>query len=84
VQALQRGYEKAMTMELKHMRDKKHIFKKVKTGPGGGSGSSKGTGSGSSSKAGSSGGSKGGKEAAPAAAGKPSMLSFAEDEEEEG
>jgi hypothetical protein len=77
VQALQRGYEKAMTMELKHMRDKKHILKKVKTGPGSGS-SSKGAGT--SSKAGSS--SKGGKEAAPAAAGKPSMLSFAEEEEE--
>jgi len=29
-QALQRGYEKALAMELKHVREKKHIFKKAR------------------------------------------------------
>lgn len=39
VQALQRAYDRAIGLELQHMRERKHVFKKAR--PAGGSGSSK-------------------------------------------
>ena len=38
VQALQRGLNKATGLELQHMRDRKHVFKKGKLGSTGSSG----------------------------------------------
>jgi hypothetical protein len=35
LQALQRGYEKALAMELKHIREKKYVFKKARGLEGG-------------------------------------------------
>jgi hypothetical protein len=67
LQALARAYDRAVGLELQHMRDRKHVFKKAR--PAGGSSSREG-------KAGSSKAQQGSKQ-------QKGKLSFAEEEEEE-
>jgi hypothetical protein len=79
-QTLQRAYDRAVGLELQHMRERKHVFKKAR--PAGGSSKEHRPGSSGEQKDGSSGGAhaqgeKGSKKQPK------SKLSFAEDEEEE-
>lgn len=82
LQTLQRAYDRAVGLELQHMRERKHVFKKAR--PLGGSSSSKEHRPGSSreQKDGSSRGAHAQGEIGSKKQQK-SKLSFAEDEEEE-
>lgn len=81
-QALQRALDRAIGLELQHMREHKHVFKKARAG--GGVGSSRGGGGNKQQHGGSgSGSSKPDKgEQGSKARRKGGMLSFAEDEED--
>jgi hypothetical protein len=73
VQALQRAYDRAVGLELQHVRERKHVFKKAR--PVGGSSKKEQGGKAGSSKESQGQGSK--------QQNKKTKLSFAEDEEEE-
>jgi hypothetical protein len=73
VQALQRAYDRAVGLELQHVRERKHVFKKAR--PVGGSSKKEQAGKAGSSKESQGQGSK--------LQNKKTKLSFAEDEEEE-